>query len=368
MWKIIDTELVYLFSCVMILSMGITLQGVVIVLLLFLVACAGNYCNDKKISTTAGLLFMGLALIVPEGIYGLPVAAYSLCQQVWQAWETKSRKEIYVAAVSGIVLCILCICGAKSVKPDFLTLICLLVTVAAVILNVSENRYICLKEEFIRTKDNNREYSRALKMKNQYLIEKQDAQIYSATLKERNKIAREIHDNVGHLLSRCLLQMGAVLAVNQDSKVEPLLYGVKETLNSAMSSIRSSVHDLHDESVDLDATIREMFSKMKDYTIKYEYDFSGELSRDLKYCIITIIKEAFSNIVKHSNADTVEVVLREHPAFYQILIHDNGRCICQGDGTGIGLENMKERVEAFNGRIDIDDKQGFRIFIHIPKK
>lgn len=368
MWKIIDTGLIYLFSCAMILSAGITLRGVMTVLLLFYAVCAVNYCNDKKISTAAGLLFMGMALILPEGIYGLPVAAYSLCQQVWQAWETKSKREVSFAAVSGVVLCILCIFGTKNRTMDFRSVICILATAAAVLLNVFKNQYIRLKEELIRTKDNDREYSRALKMKNRYLIEKQDVQIYNATLKERNRIAREIHDNVGHLLSRCLLQTGAVIAVNQDNKVEPLLYGVKDTLNSAMSSIRSSVHDLHDESVDLDAAIREMFSKMKEYTIKYEYDFSGELSRDLKYCMIAIIKEAFSNIVKHSNADTVDLVLREHPVFYQILIQDNGRCIHQGDGTGIGLENMKERVEAFHGRIDISSKQGFRIFIHIPKK
>lgn len=367
MRKIIDTGLIYLFCCAMILFVGITLRSVAVVLLLFIVVCGENYCKDKKISTAIGLLFVGLTVVLPEGIYGLPVAVYGLCQQIWQAWETKSRREIGFAAAAGVALCILVFARTADKSPDFRTAVCLLVTAAAAFLQFSSYQYSRLKEEYIRTKDNDREYSRALKMKNQYLIEKQNIQIYNATLKERNRIAREIHDNVGHLLSRCLIQTGAVIAVNQDDNIAPLLNGMKETLNSAMNSIRSSVHDLHDESVDLDQTIQEMLSKMEQYTVHYEYDFSAELSRDLKYCVISIVKEALSNIVKHSNADTVEVVLREHPAFYQILIQDNGSSIHQGDGTGIGLENIKERVQDFSGTVAIDSRQGFRIFIHIPK-
>ena len=97
-------------------------------------------------------------------------------------------------------------------------------------------------------------------------------------------------------------------------------------------------------------------------------DMSKDMPREYKYCIISIIKEATSNIIKHSNADTVDIVLREHPAFYQILIHDNGVCVNEGDGTGIGLDNIRQRVENYNGTIDINSSNGFRIFINIPKK
>lgn len=118
-----------------------------------------------------------------------------------------------------------------------------------------------LQKEFIRIQDDDREYNRMLKLKNRYLIEKQDAQVYSATLKERNRIAREIHDNVGHLLSRALIQTGAVIAVSRDEQTKPLLLSIKETLDCAMNNIRNSVHDLHDESVDLEQTVREMTEK-----------------------------------------------------------------------------------------------------------
>lgn len=47
----------------------------------------------------------------------------------------------------------------------------------------------------------------------------QDYEIYLATLKERNRIAREIHDNVGHMLTRSILQLGALSVINKDETV-----------------------------------------------------------------------------------------------------------------------------------------------------
>ena len=63
--------------------------------------------------------------------------------------------------------------------------------------------------ELKRTRDDSRERDLLLSQKNKALLEKQDYEIYNATLKERNRIAREIHDNVGHVLSKFILMLGA---------------------------------------------------------------------------------------------------------------------------------------------------------------
>ena len=73
-----------------------------------------------------------------------------------------------------------------------------------------------------------------------------------------------------------------------------------------------------------------------------------------------MVKEATVNIVKHSNANSVNIILR-------MLIKDNGKCVNSGDGTGIGLENIRARVESLNGIINIDNKNSFKIFVSIPK-
>ncbi len=149
--------------------------------------------------------------------------------------------------------------------------------------------------------------------KNKNLMEKQDYEIYLATLRERNRIAREIHDNVGHMLSRSILQMGALITIHKEEPLHGQLAGVGETLNQAMNSIRESVHDLHDESIDLRQSIAEATREMKEhYQLTVDYDMSPEIPRNVKYCFITAVKEAMSNIAKHSDADKISVILREH--------------------------------------------------------
>ena len=228
-----------------------------------------------------------------------------------------------------------------------------------------------------------REQNLVLQEKNKNLMEKQDYEIYLATLRERNRIAREIHDNVGHMLSRSILQMGALITIHKEEPLHGQLAGVGETLNQAMNSIRESVHDLHDESIDLRQSIAEATREMKEhYQLTVDYDMSPEIPRNVKYCFITAVKEAMSNIAKHSDADKISVILREHPAFYQMTVEDNGTVGRKGqsgplweeevvrmDGKeGIGLSNMKERVQALGGTFRIHTEKGFVIFISIPKR
>ena len=199
-------------------------------------------------------------------------------------------------------------------------------------------------------------------------LSKQNYEIYAATLRERNRIAREIHDNVGHLLSRTILLTGAAKTVNQDKNMESLLEGLDTSLNSAMNSIRSSVHNLHDES----ETLREITEGIiKDFeNCTMEYDMSEIIPNKIKYCFAAIIKEALSNVIKHSNATAVKIVLREHPALYQLCIEDNGKGYSEkeADSKGIGLKNMQERVTSLGGTLQINGKNGFRIFAVIPKQ
>lgn len=226
------------------------------------------------------------------------------------------------------------------------------------------------EDELKRLRDNDVELTDALRTKNKSLMEKQDYEVHLATLRERNRIAREIHDNVGHLLSRSLLQVGAMLALTDKEKQELQylqLESVKETLNSAMNSIRESVHDLHDDSVDLKQAVREALSDMqKKYRVVSDIDASEGMPANVKLCFISTVKEAMSNIVKHSNATEVSVVIREHPALYQLCISDNGTDIKKNYG-GMGLNNMRERTEALGGIMRTDTENGFRIFISVRK-
>ncbi len=225
-----------------------------------------------------------------------------------------------------------------------------------------------LKNDYNDMRDTTKEISIKLKQQNRDLMEKQDYEINIATLNERNRIAREIHDNVGHLLSSSILQVGALLAVNKDEKIKGNLLLVNDTLNEAMNTIRTSVHELYDESVDLYAQVYELVKKFKFCKIEYDYDIKSDPDKKVKYAFISIVKESLSNMIKHSDATLASITFREHPALYQLIISDNGIVNNYDMENGIGLKGITERINSLNGNINITISNGFQIFISVPKE
>nr|WP_300825190.1 histidine kinase [uncultured Schaedlerella sp.] len=244
----------------------------------------------------------------------------------------------------------------------------------AALLQSHTGQYQRLDMLFRQSQDDSRENHLLLTEKNKALLEKQDYEIYTATLRERNRIAREIHDSVGHVLSRSILLLGAARAVNRQTELCPVLDNLDVSLNSAMDSIRSSVHDLHDESVNLEETVRSLTDGFTFCPVLLRYDMGRKVPREVKYCLISILKEALSNVMRHSNASQVCVTMQEHPALYQLCVEDNGTGAAPGDcskesgRSGIGLTNIQDRVRSLDGILQISAETGFRIFITIPKK
>ncbi|MCR4606093.1 MAG: sensor histidine kinase [Eubacterium sp.] len=219
------------------------------------------------------------------------------------------------------------------------------------------------------TRDLTQEKNVRLDEKNKSLIEEQDAEVYMATLKERNRIAREIHDNVGHMLTRSLLQAGAISVINKDEKLEVPLAELKDTLDEAMKNVRISVHDLYDDSMDLKASIEKSIKTLENkFEVCFDYDMGYEIPTKVKLCFAGVAKESLSNVVRHSNGDAVKITVREHPGFYQLIIEDNGH---PGEikNTGIGLANMRERAATVGGVIRFEaTENGFRTFLSVPVK
>lgn len=245
--------------------------------------------------------------------------------------------------------------------------------IVAYILKYRTTSLESIKKQYHELRDTSKEISLKLEKKNKELLEKQDYEINVATLTERNRIARDIHDNVGHMLSRSILQIGALLITTKDEKTKENLRLLKDTLSEAMDSIRNSVHDLHEESIDLRVELQKLIDNFKFCPIEFEYDVDTNLEKNVKYCFIAVTKEALSNIIKHSNATKVLVTIREHPALFQLVIQDNGTQDNDMEDSndsenGIGLKNISDRVNAVGGNVNISADKGFRIFISVPKK
>lgn len=312
------------------------------------------------------------------------------------------RKEKYIVsriavAVVGIAVFVDCILKIKHIAPGFgrylwLTklkdtilndmgqksgIFCILEVVLlmafAIMLSYFTELLLGYQMKLHSMRDASMEHDMLMEQMNHQLIEKQNAQIYNATLKERNRIAREIHDNVGHMITRSILQVGAIGVINTDERLKEPISDLKSTLDTAMDSMRKSVHDLYDESVDLRQALAKLKPTDSAFAFSLEYDCEDDVSRDVKYAFIAIAKEAVNNAVKHSNGDEIRIIVREHPAFYQLEIMDNGtsadeRKLSGETGDGIGIKNIKERVAAIGGTMRIKADDGFMIFVTLMKK
>ena len=306
----------------------------------------------KSVYIPAFLCWTISALLTPWQLIFLPPVLYTVC--------TCKSPLLFALCLLPAAFHV----PAASPRPAaFLLCFCL----AALLLARRTQEGLRLEKEVHAARDTGMERNLLLEEKNRALLENQDYQVYTATLKERNRIAREIHDNVGHLLSRSILLVGAAKAVSREASLAPTLDSLDATLNSAMDSIRASVHDLRDEAVNLDEAVRSLTESFTFCPVDYVYDAGRYVPRDVKYAFISIVKEALSNIMRHSSATKVSLTIREHPALYQLCVEDNGTQIRESKG-GMGLTNMRDRVEKLNGNIHFFTENGFKILVTIPKR
>lgn len=373
--RLIDNCILYVLGIFLMIGMSGWVRPVIVVLIALLHITLSDLIPGKRLRYIEMGAFVGAGAAMPDHalMLFLPLLLYDCVRM--RSWKA--------GVITGAgVLCQMVWFVQGEIGVFRFVLWCFTLILAA-IFSVRTERSLKLAQEVIHLKDSSTELRLAMQKRQQDLLEKQDYEIHLATLQERNRIAREIHDNVGHMLSRSILQMGALITIHKEEPLHGQLAGVGETLNQAMNSIRESVHDLHDESIDLRQSIAEATREMKEhYQLTVDYDMSPEIPRNVKYCFITAVKEAMSNIAKHSDADKISVILREHPAFYQMTVEDNGTAgrkgqsgplweeeIVRMDGKeGIGLSNMKERVQALGGTFRIHTEKGFVIFISIPKR
>ena len=311
-----------------------------------------SYFDNEKIKLALSTGFSVLSFFIPGFVAFLPVIAYDMFFNKYQ----------YINLIA--IIPFLHSFEYYTSQTFLMIIITLVLSIMLKYWAVEQHKLITKHNELI---DSAREMSFQLKKQNQDLIEKQDYELNLATVNERNRIAREIHDNVGHLLSSAILQSAALYTVTKDEKIREGLNSINNTLNEAMSSIHSSVHMLYDDSVDLNTQIWNIIKKISFCKISYNYNITGDPDKKIKYAFISIVKEALSNIMKHSDATHAFITLNEHPGLYQLIIRDNGTLKSGRLKEGLGLKNMEERVNSLNGIMNTIRKNGFEIFISIPK-
>lgn len=352
MKKLIDKLIIFIVSLALCVLYVNNMYVIVPILISIFLSATLSYLEEKNIEVVVFMGYIIMCFFEPSFLFFLPLICYDVIFHKWMGLWLLSL----IPLISDFAL--------RGFTPNWL--IAGLIGVSYIL----KHRTVALRKlekDYHQLRDNAKEISMQLEKQNNELLKNQDYEINLATITERNRIARDIHDNVGHMLSRSILQIGALLAINKDEEAGEGIHMIKETLLEAMNSIRTSVHNLHEESINLQTEIQKLINSFKFCTILLEYDVKSNLDREIKYCFIAVIKEAMSNIINHSNATEASVKIKEHPALFQLVIQDNGTNCSYSIDNGIGLKNISDRVTALGGNVNISTDKGFRIFISIQK-
>ena len=328
--------------------------------------------HTRRVSEAASCAYIIAAVFVPPFVPFAPLALYDIARRVRReyAWAALG---IGVAFVFALV---------ADFRTDALTARTLLLTailsVAATLLSLRTAQLEREQERMRRTRDELQERALALEARNRDLADRQDYEVELATLAERARIAREIHDNVGHQLTRASLQTEALRIVHANEPgVAADFADVKRTVDEALQLVRTSVHALNDNAANLSVQLERIAEGARsDGGPQIELEVLAEHApANVANCFAAILREALSNTIRHARAQNVTVRCMEHPSFYQLIVTDDGAGATPANNRnaaeGMGLGSMRERVEALGGTFTAGPRAGapgWRVFATVPKQ
>jgi two-component system, NarL family, sensor histidine kinase UhpB len=197
--------------------------------------------------------------------------------------------------------------------------------------------------------------------------------ILIAQEKERNHIGQELHDNISQILASSILFLST--AGHKNEAVMDLIKYPMELIDSSIQEIRllSRRHVTPIKDVDLRELVQSLLDSLRESTLidtAFNYDVGKqELSDDLKLNIYRIVQEQINNIVKHASSGKIDISVKARHNALHIEMKDNGKGFdVKKKREGIGLANMMNRIESFNGQMLIQSSlgQGCSVQIDIP--
>ncbi|OLO52621.1 two-component sensor histidine kinase [Actinomyces oris] len=363
-------------------------KGVLLCGCLLLALLVGQAGTATVIWLIAAVTVAGLSMSADQRQWGIAVpAAYLLVGALSTDSVTGAPLVVYVLARLGALgtrharmavaaACIPFVAAVASRVRDTPVLALALVFCAlAALLALRTVQEEAARRSLHVVRDDLREKVLTLQDTNAQLLQAQDYELRAAALAERTRIAREIHDGVGHLLTRLLLQVKALQVVHRE---EPGVVADLATLDSgldeALDSMRRSVHALSDDGEELATSLNLLGSRCGIESVSVDCSTDVEPPAAVARCVVAVVREALTNAARHGGARSARVAVTDYPAFWQVTVDNDGIVPAEGEpavdgraGSGLGLRSMTERVEALGGRVRITPRPRFTVFATIPK-
>jgi signal transduction histidine kinase len=186
--------------------------------------------------------------------------------------------------------------------------------------------------------------------------------------KERMRMAKDIHDDLGSGLSKIRFLSEIVFRKStNDEELSNASSGISETASHLVENMRDLIWALNPENT----TLANLTARIREYSHDYLEEFGAEvlikfpenipnssISKEFHREIFMVVKECLNNIVKHSRASTVNIILAINSNEFQLTIIDNGIGIpANRSDDGNGLKNIKNRIESICGKVVIDSSE-----------
>lgn len=197
--------------------------------------------------------------------------------------------------------------------------------------------------------------------------------IIKAQEAEKNHIGKELHDNINQILASTKMYLSS--AANKNEAIREMLKYPIELINNSIEEIRLLSHKQVTplKNINLEELLKGMISTLNENALpemKFTYSVAeGLLYDDLKLNIYRIIQEQVNNIIKHAAAKNAHVGVKTEDNSIIITVTDDGNGFKVSDKRkGIGISNMMNRVESYNGIMKIKSSpgKGCSILITIP--
>ncbi len=226
-----------------------------------------------------------------------------------------------------------------------------------------------------------------LKQKNKYQqqINRQQNELFNTIVitqdVERKRIAQDLHDSLGSILSAAKLKLSSLAETKNIFTPDQLekYQGSLDLLDEASTELRNISHNIMPATLSklgLKAALQNLIDKISAHSktqIQFTaHGFEKRITEATEISVYRIILELLNNIVKHADAAKATIQLIKYPAYINLMIEDDGKGFEYSkaieEKKGIGLGNIQSRVEYLNGSIDIDSVQGkgTTVIIEIP--
>ncbi len=202
----------------------------------------------------------------------------------------------------------------------------------------------------------------------------------TAMEKERARIAADLHDDLGPVLSVIKFRIDGATPNNVEPEIQTELKTASKELDEVIEKLREVAHNL------LPAVLQKKgpIPAIEDFI--YQMGFLNGLKTDIEYPsaltfredqgiqIYRIVQEAVNNCIKHAGATKMQIIFREYKDHVKLFCQDNGKGIEIKDSypvhSGRGLQSMKNRIELMGGSLNIESKMGVGtiLIFEIPVK